>query len=110
MPIRLPDQKPIGLKWVYKLQKDVEGNVVKHKAKLVAKGYVQRKKVDFKKVFALVAQLEIIRLLLALAASQGWQVHHLDVKLAFLNGTIQEEVYVTQPDGLIIAEKEKKIL
>ncbi|KAJ9561724.1 hypothetical protein OSB04_006884 [Centaurea solstitialis] len=104
-----PGKIPIGLKWVYKLKKDAEGNIVKYKARLVAKGYVQRKGVDFEEVFAPVARLETIRLLLALAAWGGWQVHHLDVKSAFLNGTIQEEVYVTQPNGFVVAGKEQMV-
>jgi hypothetical protein len=81
----LASHKPIGLKWVYKLKKNATGVVVKHKARLVAKGYVQREGVDFEKVFAPVARLDSVRLLLALAAHEGWLVHHLDVKSAFLN-------------------------
>ncbi|KAJ9560132.1 hypothetical protein OSB04_005292 [Centaurea solstitialis] len=101
--------KPIALKWVFKLKKDAKGNITKHKARLVAKGYVQRKGVDFDEVFAPVARLETIRVLLALAAKEGWLVHHLDVKSAFLNGDLQEEVYVTQPDGFVIAGKEHMV-
>lgn len=91
------NQKMIGLKWVYKLKKDAEGNIVKHKARLVAKGYSQEQGVDFEENFAPVARLETVRLLLALAAQNSWEVHHLDVKTAFLNGEIKEEVYVAQP-------------
>jgi hypothetical protein len=86
--------RPIGLKWVYKTKKDTAGVITKHKARLVAKGYVQRQGVDFDEVFAPVARLESVRLLLAHAASEGWAVHHMDVKSAFLNGVLQEEVYV----------------
>ena len=63
------------------------------------KGYVQLQGVDFEEVFAPIAQLESVRLLLAIAAHHGWTVHHMDVKSAFLNGEIQEEVYVSQPPG-----------
>ncbi|KAL8131272.1 hypothetical protein AgCh_007267 [Apium graveolens] len=84
--------KPIGLKWVYKLKKDAEGNIVKHKARLVANGYVQKKGIDYNEVFAPVARLETIRLLLALSAKENWEVHHLDVKSAFLNDKLIEEV------------------
>ena len=86
--------KAIGLKWVYKVKRDPEGNVVKHKARLVAKGYAQRHGVDYEEVFAPVARLETVRLILALAASGKWEVHHMDVKSAFLNGELQEQVYV----------------
>ncbi|KAL8123365.1 hypothetical protein AgCh_011366 [Apium graveolens] len=67
------DHKPIGLKWVFKVKKDSGGNVVKHKARLIAKGYVQRKGINFNEVFAPVARLEAIRLLLALASKEGWE-------------------------------------
>jgi hypothetical protein len=105
-----PGQKPIGLKWVYKLKKNADGGVVKHKARLVAKGYVQQQGVDFDEVFAPVARLDTIRLILALAANRGWQVHHLDVKTAFLNGELEEEVYVAQPEGYVEKGKEKMVL
>src|SRR5207253_4889378 len=88
--------RSIGLKWVYKVKKDARSAIIRHKARLVAKGYVQRQGVDFDEVFAPVAQLESVRLLLAIAAHRGWTVHHIDVKSAFLNGEIQEEVYVSQ--------------
>ena len=64
------------------------------KARLVAKGYVQRHGVDYDEIFAPVARLESVRLLLAVAASAGWDVHHMDVKSAFLNGELEEEMYV----------------
>lgn len=64
--------KPIGLKWVFKLKRNSEGEVVKHKARLVAKGYVQKQDIDFEEVFAPVARLDTIRMLLALAANRGW--------------------------------------
>lgn len=79
---------------------------MKYKARIVAKGYVQKRGVDFEEIFAPVTRLETVRLLLALAAKYGWEVHHLDVKSAFLNGDIQEEVYVCQPDGFVEKGKE----
>nr|GEW35625.1 hypothetical protein [Tanacetum cinerariifolium] len=91
-----PGEKPIGLKWVYKVKKDNLGNVVKYKARLVVKRYVQKQGVDYYEVFALVARLDTKKLILALAAQHGWVVHHLDVKSAFLNKDLKEEVYVTQ--------------
>lgn len=77
-----PGHTPIGLKWVYKLKRDANEDVIKHKAPLVVKGYVQKKGIDFEKVFAPVMRLETVRLLLALAAKNGWEVHHLDIKSA----------------------------
>jgi hypothetical protein len=64
--------RAIGMKWVFKLKKDPHGNIVKHKARLVVKGYAQREGVDFDEVFAPVAQMETVRVLLALAAHGGW--------------------------------------
>jgi hypothetical protein len=85
--------KAIGLKWVYKLKRKEEGEVVKHKARLVANGYVQRQGVDFEEVFTPVARLESVRMLLAITRHFGWEVHHMDVKSAFPNGMIKEIVY-----------------
>jgi hypothetical protein len=76
----------------------------------VAKGYVQRPGIDFTEVFAPVARLESVRVLLAVAAQEGWEVHHMDVKSAFLNGDLQEEVYVEQPAGFVAQGAEHKVL
>jgi hypothetical protein len=102
-------QKPIGVKWVYKLKKDAHGSIVKHKARLVAKVYVQKEEIDFEEVFAPVATLDSVRLLLALATQEGWKVHHMDVKSAFLNGELREEVYVSQPPGFAVKGQEHKV-
>jgi hypothetical protein len=102
--------RPIGLKWVYKLKKNPAGDVVRHKARLVAKGYAQRAGIDFDEVFAPVARLDSVRLLLAVAAHQKWEVHHLDVKFAFLNGELTEEVFVSQPPGFVVRDQEGKVL
>ena len=107
---KLPSgHKPLVLKWVFKREKNNEGNVIKYKVRLVAKGHVQRQEVDFEKVFALVARLDTVWLILALAAQHGWEVHHLDVKSTFLNGDLQEELYVVQPEGFIIKAEEHKM-
>jgi hypothetical protein len=102
--------RAIGLKWVFKVKRDPAGNVLKHKARLVAKGYAQRQGIDFDEVFAPVARLETVRLLLAVAAHRSWTVHHMDVKSAFLNGDLAEEVYVHQPAGFIDNENVGKVL
>ena len=82
--------KSIGLKWVFKIKRNADGSISKYKACLVAKGYVQRHRIDYDDVFAPVARVETIRLVIALAASKGWEVHHLDVKIAFLHGELKE--------------------
>jgi hypothetical protein len=95
---------------VYKLKWKKAGDIVKHKARLVARGFVQQEGIDFDEVFALVARMESVRLLLALAAREGWQVYHMDMKSAFLNGDLKEEVYVRQPTGFIITDQEGNVL
>nr|GEX75304.1 zinc finger, CCHC-type [Tanacetum cinerariifolium] len=95
------NQKEIGLKWVFKTKRDAKGKIIKYKARLVGKGYVQEQGIDFDEVFAPVARIDTVRLILALTAYHGWQVHHLDVKSAFLHEDLKEEVDVTQLKGFI---------
>jgi hypothetical protein len=75
---------------------------VKHKACLVAMCYVQQQGIDFEEVFAPVARMESVQLLIALAVQESWFLHHMDVKYAFLNGYLEEEVYVKQTTGFVI--------
>nr|KAJ0208302.1 hypothetical protein LSAT_V11C500255750 [Lactuca sativa] len=103
------DRKPIGLKWVFKVKRDPHGKILKHKARIVAKGYVQKQGIDYEEVFAPVARIETVRVILALAGCNGWHVHHLDVKSSFLNGKLEEEVYVSQPDGFVKRGEENKV-
>ena len=105
-----PNCRPIGLKWIFKLKKNPQGEVIKHKARLVVKGYSQRKGIDYEEVYAPVVRFETIRLLIALAALKGWQIHHLDVKSAFLNGEINEVIHVKQMEGFLVKGKEGYVL
>ncbi|GJV98216.1 retrovirus-related pol polyprotein from transposon TNT 1-94 [Tanacetum coccineum] len=91
----------IALKWIYKVKLDEYGDVLKNKARLVAKGYRQEEGLDFEESFAPVARLEAIRIFLANAASKNMTVYQMDVKIAFLNGELKEEVYVRQPEGFV---------
>ena len=95
---------------MYKVKRDERGAIVKHKARLVARGFVQHEGIDFKEVFAPVARIESVRLLLALAAAKDWRVHHLDIKSAFLNGELAETVFVMQAPGFAIKGAEHKVL
>ncbi|GJS26038.1 putative ribonuclease H-like domain-containing protein [Tanacetum coccineum] len=90
-------KRAIGTKWVYRNKKDERGIVVRNKARLVAQGYTQEEGIDYDEVFAPVARIEAIRLFLAYASFMGFIVYQMDVKSAFLYGTIEEEVYVCQP-------------
>nr|GEY73222.1 putative ribonuclease H-like domain-containing protein [Tanacetum cinerariifolium] len=91
--------RPIGTKWVLKNKKDERGIVIRNKARLVAQGYTQGEGIDYDEVFAPVARIKAIRLFLAYASFMGFTVYQMDVKSAFLYGTIDEEVYVMQPPG-----------
>jgi hypothetical protein len=88
------DVNVIGTKWGFKNKQREDGEVVRNKARLVAQGYSQVEGLDFGETFALVARLEAIKILLAFVASKGFKLYQMDVKSAFLNGVIQEEVYV----------------
>jgi hypothetical protein len=83
-----PSRKSIGVKWVFKVKQDEHRAVSKHKARLVVKGYTQRHGIDYDEVFTPVARLDSMCLLSALAAHEGWEVHHMDIKSTFLNGDL----------------------
>ncbi|GJS55474.1 putative ribonuclease H-like domain-containing protein [Tanacetum coccineum] len=101
--------KVIGTKWVYRNKKDERGVVIRNKARLVAQGYRQEEGIDYDEVFAPVARLEAIRLFLAFASYMGFIVYQMDVKSAFLYGTIEEEVYVSQPPGFVDPDHPKRV-
>ncbi|WVZ80899.1 hypothetical protein U9M48_028336 [Paspalum notatum var. saurae] len=92
-----PNCRPIGTKWVFKNKQGENGMVVRNKARLVAQGFCQKEGIDYEETFVLVARLEAIKILLAFAASKGFKLQQMDVKSAFLNGFVEEEVYVRQP-------------
>ena len=89
----------MGVKWVYKTKLNKDGGVDKYKARFIAKRYKQEFGVDYKEVFAPVAKLDIIRLVLSMAIEHSWSIHQLDVKSAFLHGELEEEVFVEQSPG-----------
>jgi hypothetical protein len=93
------DVNVIGTKWGFKNKQGEDGEIMRNKACLVAQGFSQVEGLDFGETFAPVAHLEAIRILLALVASKGFKLYEMDVKNAFLNGVIQEEVYVRQTLG-----------
>jgi hypothetical protein len=93
------DVNVIGTKWVFKNKHGEDGEVVRNKARLVAQGFSQVEDLDFEETFAHVAHLEAIMILLAFATSKGFKLYQMNVKSTFLNGVIQEEVFVRQPLG-----------
>ncbi|KAI5318976.1 hypothetical protein L3X38_038684 [Prunus dulcis] len=108
--VERPGNKPVvGVRWIFKTKLNLDGSIQKHKAKLVAKGYTQKPEVDFNETFAPVARLDIIRTLIALAAQKNWKIFQLDVKSAFLNGVLKEEVYIEQPEGFEVKGAKDKV-
>jgi hypothetical protein len=94
---------------VYRTKLNADGSINKHKTRLVVKGYAQIFGVDYSDTFAPVARLDTIILLLAVVAQKNWKVYQLDVKSAFLNGFLQEEIYVEQPEGYVKEGEEDKV-
>ncbi|GJZ62724.1 retrovirus-related pol polyprotein from transposon TNT 1-94 [Tanacetum coccineum] len=106
--------KPFGkmiikLKWLWKNKKDEDQTVIRNKARLVAKGYAQEEGIDFEESFAPVARLEAVRIFVAYAAHKSFPIYQMDVKTAFLNGPLKEEVYVAQPEGFVDPDHQKKV-
>ncbi|KAK9020300.1 hypothetical protein V6N11_054789 [Hibiscus sabdariffa] len=101
--------KPIGCKWVFKKKTDMDGNVQTYKGRLVAKGFRQIHGVDYDETFSPVAMIKSIRILLVVAAFHDYEIWQMDVKTAFLNGKLEEDVYVTQPEGFVTPENAGKV-
>ena len=91
--------KPFGYIWVYKNKYKADGSLEKHKANLVAKGFAQKEGVDYEETFSPTAKWATIRTLFALATQKGWRVHQMDVKTAFLNRDLKENVFMSQREG-----------
>jgi hypothetical protein len=95
-----PAVKPIGCKWVYSIKLRFDGTLDRYKARLVALGNRQEYGVDYEETFAPVAKMTTMRIIIAIAASQGWPLHQMDVKNAFLHGDLKEDIYMAPPPGL----------
>ena len=98
--VELPNgAKPVGCKWVFKTKLDPNGNVERYKARLVAKGYTQKEGIDYQETFSPVSRKDSLRIVMALVAHFDLELHQMDVKTAFLNGDLDEDVYMKQPEG-----------
>ncbi|XP_074362600.1 uncharacterized protein LOC141702909 [Apium graveolens] len=106
---RPKNKEVVGVNWIYRIMHKSDGSWLKNKARLVAKGYSQHKGVDYLETFIPVARNDTIRTVIALAAQKGWKLYELDVKSAFLNGDLEEKIYVDQPDGFVIKGQEGKV-
>jgi hypothetical protein len=96
-------------KWIYKIKHDANGSIEKYKARFVARGFSHKEGEDCDETFAPVAKYTSIRSIIAIASVMGWKLHQMDVKTAFLNGVIEEEVYIEQPQGFGIHGKESHV-
>ena len=99
-----PGRKTVGCKWIFKKKIDMDGNVSTFKARLVAKGFTQTPGIDYDETFSPVAKIKSIRIMLAIAAFHDYEIWQMDVKTAFLNGKLAEDVYMSQPEGFVDAK------
>lgn len=104
-----PNREAIGSKWVYRLKRDPAGEISRHKARIVALGCAQQPGIDFFDTHAPVAKMDAIRFLLAYAAMCDFEIHQVDVKTAFLNGDLEETIYMRQPKGYVVKGKEDHV-
>ena len=104
-----PGCKPLGCRWIFKKKMKSDGTIDKFKARLVVQGFRQKAGIDYFDTYAPVARITTIRLLIALAAIHNLVIHQMDVKTAFLNGDLGEEVYMKQPEGFVESGNEQKV-
>ena len=102
-------KKVVGSRWIYKVKHAVDESVEKYKSCFVAKGFSQEEGIDYEETFAPVAKYSSIWTILSLTAKMGWRVHQMDIKTAFLNGVIEEEVYIEQPKGFDVENMEMHV-
>ena len=108
--VELPNEKKrVGCKWVFKTKRDSKGNIERHKARLVAKGYTQKDGIDYKETFSPVSKKDSLRIIMVIVAHYDLELHQMDVKTAFLNGDLEEEVYMDQPEGFTTPGKENLV-
>jgi hypothetical protein len=101
--VEIPDGgKRVGCKWVYKTKYDSKGKIKRFKARLVAKGFNQREGIDYTKTFSPVSKKDSFRIVMTLIAHYNLELHQMDIKIVFLNGDLQENVYMAQPEGFAI--------
>eukprot|EP00253_Pinus_taeda_P023575 PITA_23575 len=107
--LRPEDKSVLSSHWLYKVKQAANGSVEKHKARFVARGFSQVEGIDYDETFSLVASSSSIISILALSAQMGWKIHQMDVNIAFLNGMIEEEVYIEQPEGFETLDHESHV-
>ena len=95
----------VSSKWIFKIKHAADGSIEKYKARFVAIGFSQKEGIDYEETFAPVARYTPIRIIMALTSIMKWDLHQMDVKTAFLNGVIEEEVYIEQPQGFEVEDR-----
>jgi hypothetical protein len=99
----------VSSKWLFRIKHAADGSIEKYKARFVARGFSQKEGIDYEETFAHVARYTSIRTIIALAAKMKWKLHQMDVKTAFLNGVIEEEVYIEQPQGFEVEDRKSYV-
>ena len=99
---RLKGKSVVTSKWIFKIKHAADGSVEKYKARFVAHGFSQKEGIDYEETFVPVARYTSIRAIISLTFVRGWKLHQMDVKTPFLNGVIEEEVYIEQPEGFVV--------
>jgi hypothetical protein len=99
----------VSSKWLYKIKHVADGSIEKYKARFVARGFSQKEDIDYEETFAPVARYTSIRTIIALATKMKWKLHQMDVKTTFLNGVIEEEVYIEQPQGFEVEDRKTHV-
>ena len=108
--VEVPKDKYVNnVKCIYNTKQDLDGNVQKNKERMVARGFTQQLDIEFNETFAPVAHMDTARTVLAIAVQNKWHVYQMDVKSAFLNGYLEEEVYVEQPQGYVVTSQYHKV-
>jgi hypothetical protein len=108
--VKLPEGvKPIGCKWIFKTKRDSQGNIERYKARLVAKGFTQKEGIDYKETFSPVSSKDSFRIIMALVAHFDLELHQMDVKTAFLNGDIEEDIYMIQPENFVLGDSKSMV-
>jgi hypothetical protein len=99
----------VSSRWLFKIKHVADGSIEKYKARFVARGFSQKEGIDYEETFAHVARYTLIRTIIALANKMKWKLHHMDVKTSFLNGVIEEEVYIEQPQGFEVEDRRSHV-
>jgi hypothetical protein len=107
--LRPKNKDVVSSKWLFKIKHVVDGSIEKNKARFVARGFFQKEGIDYEETFAPVARYTLIKTIIALAAKMKWKLHQMDVKTAFLNHVIEEEVYIEQPQGFEVEDRKSHV-